>query len=214
MRHPSITASASSNTEGPSALSTKHKEALLTFLGIPTELPSQDPTSLRAAYAKFKVLVSSSKQMSNLRSNQEWTDHLEEFGIETNWFPVFADLANIFITKSQFYASWKPSFKKAQGYPKMVAWLNDDSGCDSDSELWGETKDTDDYSLGDLKDWLGKKDVAKGKKPAATGSSAGKKEKRKKDKRVTSESSSSESSEEKNVKAKAKSKKGKKKASE
>ena len=82
-----------------------------------------------------KVLVSSSKQMSNLWSNQEWTDHLEEFGIETNWFPVFADLANIFIAKSQFYVSWKPSFKKAQGYPKMVAWLNNDSGCDSDSEL-------------------------------------------------------------------------------
>ena len=141
---------------------------------IATELPSQDPTSLRAAYAKYKVLVSSSKQMLNLRSNQEWTDHLEEFGIEKNWFPVFADLANIFISKSP----------------------------------------ADDYSLGDLKDWLGKKDVAKGKKPAATGSSAGKKEKRKKDKRVTSESSSSESSEEKNVKAKAKGKKGKKKASE
>ena len=151
MRHPSITASASSNTEGPSALSTKHKEALLTFLGIPTELPSQDPTSLRAAYAKFKVLVSSSKQTSNLRSNQEWTDHLEEFGIETNWFPVFADLANIFISKKQFYASWKPSFKKVLGYPKMVAWLNDDSDCDSGSELCGETKAADDYSLGDLK---------------------------------------------------------------
>jgi hypothetical protein len=213
MRHPSIAASASSNTEGPSDLSTRHKEALLTFLGIPTELPSQDPT-LRAAYAKYKVLVSSAKKMSNLRSNQEWTEHLEEFGIE-HWIPVFADLANIFIAKSQFYVSWKPSFKKAQGYPKMIAWLDDASDCDSDSELWGETKDTDDYSLGDLKDWLGKKDVVKGKKPAATGSSAGKKEKRKKDKRAPSESSSSsESSEEKNVKAKAKGKKGKKKASE
>jgi hypothetical protein len=98
------------------------------------------------------------------------------------------------------------------GYPKMIAWLDDASDCDSDSELWGETKDTDNYSLGDLKDWLGKKDVVKGKKPAATDSSAGKKEKRKKE-RVPSESSSSssESSEEKNVKAKAK---GKKKASE
>jgi hypothetical protein len=36
------------------------------------------------------------------------------------------------------------------------------------------------YTLGDLKDWLGKKDVMKGKKPAATSLSAGKKEKRKK----------------------------------
>ena len=215
MRHPSVTASASGTTalpEGPSSLSTNHKEALLTFLGIPTELPSQDSASLRTLYAKFKVLNNSSKQMGNLRSNQEWTDHLEQLGVEY-WVPIFVDLLNIFIAKSQFYASWKPSFKKAQNYPEMVAWLDDDSDRESDSELWSETKDHDDYSLGDLKDWLGKKDVAKGKRPAATGSSAGKKEKRKKDKRVASESSS-ESSEEKNVKAKAKAKKGKKKASE
>lgn len=48
----------------------------------------------------------------------------------------------------------------------------------------------DGYSFGDLKDWLGKKDVMKRKKPAVTGSSAGKKKKRKKDKRVTFELSS------------------------
>jgi len=211
MHHPFITASASSKTavpEGPSSLSTEHKEALLTFLGIPTELPSQDPTSLCSAYVKYKAVTAVSKQMVNLRTNQEWIDHLEELGVEY-YFPQFVDLANIFIAKSQFYASWRPTFKKAQSYPKMVAWLDGDSDCDSDSELWGETKD--DYSLGDLKNWLGKKDVAKRKRPAARGLSAGKKEKKKKDKRKTS---SSESSEEKNVKAKAKAKKGKKKASE
>ena len=203
--------SASALPEGPSSLSTQHKEALLTFLGIPTELPSQDSTSLRTLYTKYKVLNDSTKQMGNLRSNQEWTNHLEELGVEY-WVPIFVDLLNIFIAKSQFYASWKPSFTKALGYPEMIAWLDDDSGCESDSELWAETKD--DYSLGDLKNWLRKKDVAKGKRPVATGSSAVKKEKRKKDKRVATESSSSESSEEKNVKAKAKAKKGKKKASE
>ena len=58
-----------------SAFSTKHKEALLTFLGIPTELPNQDSTLLHVAYTK-------SKQMSNLWSNQKWTDHLKKFGIE------------------------------------------------------------------------------------------------------------------------------------
>jgi hypothetical protein len=203
--------SASVLPEGLSSLLTQHKEALLTFLGIPTELPSQDSASLHTLYAKYKALNSSTKQMGNLRSNQEWTNHLEDLGVEY-WVPIFVDLLNIFIAKSQFYASWKPSFTKAQSYSKMIAWLDDDSGCESDSELWGETKDKDDYSFGDLKNWLHKKDVVKGKKPAATGSSAVKKKKRKKDKRVATESSSSDSSEEKNVKVKAK--KGKKKASE
>ena len=59
----------------------------------------------------------------------------------------------------------------------MVAWFNDNLDCDSGSELWGETKAADDYSLGDLKDWLDKKDMVKGKKPATTGSNT-KKERR------------------------------------
>jgi hypothetical protein len=95
--------------EGPFDFFTRHKEAFLTFLGISTKLPNQDLT-LCTAYVKYKVLVSSAKKMLNLWSNQEWTDHLEEFGIE-HWISVFADLSNIFIAKSQFYVSWKPSFK-------------------------------------------------------------------------------------------------------
>jgi hypothetical protein len=169
---------------------------------------------------KYKVLAKSTSKIANLRSNNEWADHLVDFGVDY-WVPVFADLVNIFIAKSQFYASWKPLFMRAQEYPKMLAWLNDDSDCDSDSELWGEAMNKNDYSFVNLTTWLNEKDVATGKKPAATSSRAGKKvavkEKRKKEKRVASESSS-ESSEEKQekekAKAKAKAKKGKKKASE
>ena len=113
--------------------------------------------------------------MGNLRSNQEWKDHLKDNGVEF-WVPIFVilvDLVNIFIAKSQFYLSWKPSFRAVKQYPKMLAWLNDNSGCESDSELWGEGNNK--YSLNDLKDWLEKKNVAKGKRPAAIDSSAGKK---------------------------------------
>jgi hypothetical protein len=60
MHHPSVTGSSSALPEGPSTLSVQHKEALLTFLGIPTELPNLGPPSLRTAYAKFKVLTNSS----------------------------------------------------------------------------------------------------------------------------------------------------------
>jgi hypothetical protein len=215
MRHPSITASASGTTalpEGPFSLSTEHKEALLTFLEIPTELLSQDPQSLHTAYAKFKVLNNSSAQMGVLRSSQEWTDHLAELGVPY-WVPIFVDLVNIFIAKTQFYSLWKPTFKRAQDYPEMIAWLDDDSDCESDSELWSETKRKDSYSFADLNKWLGRKDVAKGKKPAAK---VAVKEKKKQDKRAVTSESSEEASEEKAVKAKAKAKakKGKKKASE
>jgi len=161
---------------------------------------------------KHELHMYSNPVFLEYRDHPQQCDHLEELGVEY-WVPIFVDLVNIFIAKSQFYSSWKPLFKGAQKYPEMIAWLDNNSDCESDSELWGE--DNDKYSFNDLKDWLGKKDVAKGKRPATTGSSAGKKEKRKKDKKVASESSS-EASEEKNVKAKAKTKakKGKKKASE
>jgi hypothetical protein len=186
-------------------------------LSIPTDLPNLAPPSLHTAYVKYKVLAKSTSKIASLWSNDEWADHLVDFGVDY-WVSVFADLVNIFITKSQFYASWKPLFMRAQEYPKMLAWLNDDSDCDSDSELWGEAMNKNDYSFVNLTTWLNEKD---GKKPAATSSRAGKKvamkEKRKKEKRVASESSS-ESSEEKQEKekekAKAKAKKGKKKASE
>jgi hypothetical protein len=91
----------------------------------------------------------------------------------------------------------------------MIAWLDDDSDCESDSELWGETKCKDSYSFADLNKWLGRKDVAKEKKPAAK---VAVKEKKKQNKRAVTSESSEEASEEKAVKAKAK--KSKKKASE
>jgi hypothetical protein len=219
MRHLSVTGGSSSNSatiEGPSTLPIKHKEALLTFVGIPTELPRLGPASLRTAYAKFKVLTNSSTKMQGLRSNKEWTEHLEDLGVEA-WVPNFVDLVQIFIAKSQFYSGWKPNFQNAQSYPDMKAWLNDDSDCDSDSELWGTSKNADDYSFVDLASWLTKKDEVKAKKPAIASSSAGiKKEKRKKDKREVSESESesSEEQEKAKAKAKAKAKKGKKKSSE
>jgi hypothetical protein len=69
----------------------------------------------------------------------------------------------------------------------MIAWLDNNSDCESDSELWGKAKHKDSYSFADLNKWLGRKDVAKEKKPAAK---VAVKEKKKQDKRaVTSESS-------------------------
>ena len=177
-------------SEGPSTLTTVQKEALLTFLGISTDLHALAPT-LRNNYMKYKALINASKPMQGLRSSKEWTDHLDEHGVE-HWIPIFIDLVNIFIAKSQFYSSWKGLFSRAQNYPQMKSWLDADSDADSDSEVWAETKDLDHYTMLDLAEWLKRKDVAKGKKAAVT--SGGKKsvvkqEKKKKERKVSSEES-------------------------
>ena len=220
MHHSHFTAGQSSGrtSEGPSTLSTSQKEALLTFLGIDTELQYASAT-LRNTYTKYKALINSTKSMQGLRANTEWADHLDDHGVEF-WVPIFVDLINVFRAKTQFYSTWKPIFNRVQRYSQMKSWLDDDSDCESDSEIWAHTKNPDDYTFGDLAQWLDKKDVAKGKRPAVASSSGGKKsvvvakDKKKKQKRkATSSEESEDSSEEKRLKLKAKSK-SKRKSSE
>jgi hypothetical protein len=55
------------------------------------------------------------------------------------------------------------------------AWLNNESDCESDSGLWGKTKNTNDYIFVDLISWLKQKDAVKRKRPAVVSLSAGQK---------------------------------------
>jgi hypothetical protein len=206
------------NSEGPSNLSTNQKEALLTFLGIDTEL-QHATSSLRDTYKKYKALINATKSMQGLRASQEWPEHLVEHGVEF-WVPIFVDLVNVFKAKSQYYSLWKPEFSRVQRYPQMKSWLDDDSDCESDSEIWANTKNPDDYTFADLKEWLNRKDVAKGKRPAVASSSGGKKlvvatkdKKKKKERQEISSEESENSWKEKRSKLKAKSK-SKQKSSE
>jgi hypothetical protein len=161
---------------------------------------------------KYKALINASKPMQGLRSSQDWLDHLDEHGVE-HWIPIFVDLVNVFIAKSQFYSNWKALFSHAQNYPQMKSWLDANSDAESDSEVWAETKNPDHYTIGDLAEWLKRKDVAKGKKPAGK-KSVVKQEKRKKERKVSSEESDG-SSEGKKSKSKSKLKlKSKKNSSE
>lgn len=174
--------------------------------------------TLRNTYAKYKALINASKPMQGLQSNQDWADHLDEHGVE-HWIPVFVDLVNVFIAKSQFYSSWKALFSRAQNYSQMKSWLDANSDAESDSEVWAETKDADLYTITDLAEWLKRKDAVKGKRPAVTGSSAGKKsvvkqDKKKKERKASSEESNG-SSEGRKSKSKSKFKsKSKKNSSE
>ena len=219
-RHSYLIAGQSSGrtSEGPSTLSTNQKEALLTFLGIDTDLQNLSFT-LRNTYKKYKAIVNATKSIQGLRTKREWAEHLEDHGVEL-WIPTFVDLVNVFKAKSQYYSIWKPAFTRVQQYPQMKSWLDENSDCESDSEIWAESKDPDDYTFGDLTKWLNQKDVVKGKKPAVASSSGGKKlvvvtkdKKKKKERKVTSSEESEDSAEEKRLKLKAKSK-SKRKSSE
>jgi len=217
MHHSNIIAGQSSgqSSPGPSTLSTIQKEALLTFLGIDIELLHTGP-SLHDYYTKYKALVNANNTMLGLRTNKEWPIHLEEQGVDL-WTPVFVDLINVFKAKSQYYSIWKPVFSCVSRHPQMKSWLNNDSDCDSDSEIWHITKQSDFYTFRDLTEWLNKRDVVKGKRPAIGSSGGGRKSvstKGKKKERKETSSEESEEESEKKSKLKAKSKSKKKKTSE
>jgi len=218
VHHSNIIAGQSSGqtSTGPSNLSTIQKEALLTFLGIDIELQHTGP-SLRDYYTKYKALVNSNNTMQTLRANKEWPTHLEEQGVDF-WIPLFVDLVNVFKAKSQYYSIWRPVFSRVQRHPQMKSWLNNDSDCESDSEIWNITKEPDFYTFRDLTEWLNKRDVVKGKRPAIGSSGGGKKSvvstKGKKKERKETSSEESEEVSEKKSKLKAKSKSKKKKTSE
>ena len=188
--------------KGPSTLTDLHKDALLTFLCISTELPKLSD-SLRNTYKKYQACIAASEVVKGLRSSNTWANHLEEFGLD-HWVPHYIDLLNIFISKTQFYSTWQPPFKRVQKFPKMIEWLENKEDCPSDSEIWVEEKHPDEYSLADLTSWINRKEVVKGKKPVVASSSGKKLEKRKKERKV---SSSEESSPEERKKSKSKSKK-------
>jgi len=101
----------------------------------------------------------------------------------------------------------------------MKSWLNNDSDYDSDSEIWHITKQSDFYTFKDLTEWLNKRDVVKGKRPAIGSSGGGKKsvvstKGKKKEREATTSEESEEEAEKKKLNLKAKSKFKKKKTSE
>jgi hypothetical protein len=152
--------------------------------------------------------------MMGLQTNKAWAEHLDDLGVDL-WHPIYVDLVNIFIAKSQFYSGWKEPFLRAGAQPDMKAWLEDQPDCKSDLELWGSKnrKKTEEYNFTDLVDWLKKRDVVNGKKPAGAPKPVKKEKKDKEDKKdkrkkkKKEESLASESEVEKKKKKKSKSKK-------
>lgn len=148
------------NRAGPSTLPVLYKETLLTFLQIDTELPYLGQPGLRTTYAKYKEVARCSGIMNKLRSNPAWRDHLIQAGVDEGWRPVFIDLINIFIAKSQYYTKWQPPFAAAQKYREMVLWLENDDDALENGDLWDEELSSGAYTLVDLMRWTNQKAVS------------------------------------------------------
>lgn len=139
---------------GPSKLSKEHKDLILEYLGIDTELPSLGPPGLRSAYQKFKAITNATGKVLGISKDPEWK---AQFGDSQPWIPNIVHFIDIFVAKSQFYQIWKPTFSRAQEYPVMKDWLNQHKDRLSTKELW-KSNSKREITFVDLKKWLEEKD--------------------------------------------------------
>ncbi|KAF8960400.1 hypothetical protein BDZ97DRAFT_1665830 [Flammula alnicola] len=150
------------------SLSREKKDFILTFLGIDTELPYLEPPGLSSAFRKWKAIEGAIDQIINLRKNQEWKALVEE----DPWYIIVPDFVDIFVSKSQFYQTWRPKFKRVERFSEMVDWLNGEEDRLSNEELWGPGPRKAITFL-TLEDWLQTKEreaTQKGKAKAVLGS--------------------------------------------
>lgn len=143
-----------SEVTGPSKLSSANKSLLLEYLGIDRELASLDKTGLQSAYQKFKAIINATPTVMGLSKDAEWKSQFDDGAA---WIPNIVDFIHIFIAKTQFYQVWKPTFLRAEEYPDMRDWLNEEEDCLATEDLW-ELRGSRVLGFPDLKKWLDKKD--------------------------------------------------------
>jgi hypothetical protein len=143
-----------SEATGPSKLSNANKALLLEYLGIDRELASLDKSGLQSAYQKFKAITNATPKVMGLSKDVEWKSQFDDGAV---WVPNIIVFINIFIAKTQFYQVWKPTFLRAEEYPDMRYWLNEEEDCLDTEELWS-MRGSRVLGFPDLRKWLDKKD--------------------------------------------------------
>ena len=66
--------------------------------------------------------------------------------------PSQTEIIRLFIAKSTWHKSYATKIPPAEKHEDMRAWLAQEDGCLTDTELWGEAKDN--YVMKDLEEWL------------------------------------------------------------
>ena len=106
-----------SEATGPSRLSNANKALLLDYLGIDRDLASLDKSGLQSAYQKFKAITNATPKVMGLSKDAEWKSQFDDGAV---WVPNIVTFINIFISKTQFYQVWKPTFLQAEEYARLA----------------------------------------------------------------------------------------------
>jgi hypothetical protein len=89
-------------------------------------------------------------------SDGSWPDNCQQ--------PTATELIEIFVAKTTWYSAYRMTFSEvARNYFDMQAYLDGDSDCPTDEDIWGYNQ-AEGYSLSDLNKWVAEKKKVKGGK--------------------------------------------------
>ena len=110
-----------------------------------------DKPSVRIVYQRYISANDIIRKIDLLCKDQSW--------VGPN--PSQTEIIRLFIAKSTWHKSYATKIPPAERHEDMRAWLAQEDGCLTDTELWGEAKDN--YVMKDLEEWLVERDGKKTK---------------------------------------------------
>jgi len=121
--------------------------AKLKLAGISVDISLRQDTnpSLQMMYKRYVAASELIAKVNTMVTDRKWQ---LKFGRAPNQ----TELINIFVAKTTWHNIYTKNFPKVAQHPKMQAWLEDASDCESDFEVWGEVKNK--YVMADLVEWL------------------------------------------------------------
>ncbi|KAG6904146.1 hypothetical protein DXG01_012275, partial [Tephrocybe rancida] len=140
--HQTPISEATSTVSGAASSIPSARLELMTKLGISEHLANRSGFSLPLAYQKYLGYLKAVKTLESMVAAGTWSGNR----------PTGTDVIEIFVSRSMWFDSYRPTFSKVHTYPTMVAWLEDEADAPGNLEAWGVERAK--YTFKDLAEFL------------------------------------------------------------
>jgi len=103
--------------------------------------------TLQVMYQHYTCINEIYARVLDIVSEQTWPKELGKAPNQT-------DIVNLFVARTTWHNIYVKILPLVEEYEDMQAWLEENSDCKSDLQIWGVVKSK--YTIGDLTEWLQK----------------------------------------------------------
>jgi hypothetical protein len=111
---------------------------LIRLLQIPVHLTDRSDATLQVAYSRWKAHAQAQQKLSEMVTAGTWPGQK----------PAAAQLADLFISKTNWFEFYCKAFRKISNFPDMIQWLEDAPDAGTSLVVWGFMKNR--YGFADL----------------------------------------------------------------